>query len=507
MNESIIKLFREYFSGNETGYGVAEIFQGVDERGKNNYKHATKLNTSITPSVIKNHLEGVESVGMSPLKSDGTCSFGVIDVDQYKNNDQVLNSLLSAISNNKFALCPFFSKSRGLHLYLFFKEPTPATEVRKLLEWYRTALNLPRETEIFPKQTRIDPGTIGSWINLPYFKAEDPTNPRKMIHFEPIGNPSLLSLEDALQEIEKERFTYEQHKSLVEDIPYFGAPPCILHGYVLRNVRPGTRNDFLFNAYVYLNQKDAKTAYHKLTLLNGMQEQPLPEGELAAMMAGFAKKARKYNYKCPSDCPSVISCPKKGAVDGFQPAYGQLYQIMSIPIQWEWEVDGAVLHFEGSDFLERHSIFRKAYAEALPGMPVAIPKETWLKITSEAVRNKIVKNVDIFSYQNSIGGLLRAAFMDAVCVGNISCKDLEEFKKHCGEHRRATYKDDSQFFLSGMVFGQFCDIASHRKLRFSSLELTIFKQAMEIVEAENIPDARVLPAAVVDEIAQITKWW
>ena len=65
-------------------------------------------------------------------------------------------------------LVPLPSKSAGIHLTLFLEEKIEAKLVQKLLHCFREQLDLPKDTEIFPKQDKIEKGEVGSCINLPY---------------------------------------------------------------------------------------------------------------------------------------------------------------------------------------------------------------------------------------------------------------------------------------------------------------------------------------------------
>ena len=75
--------FMDLFQGNENAYGVTQIV------GENNGKVEGKSrleHSPVTPSVVLEHLAGVKSIGMAPIKDDSTCRFGAIDIDNYEYN-------------------------------------------------------------------------------------------------------------------------------------------------------------------------------------------------------------------------------------------------------------------------------------------------------------------------------------------------------------------------------------------------------------------------------------
>ena len=114
----------------------------------------------------KDHLRGEYGLVVCPVDQDGKCKFGVIDVDAYdkERTKEIKNKILQM----ELPLVPLPSKSGGIHLTLFLEEKMEAIMVRKLLNCLREQLDLPKDTEIFPKQDKIEKGDVGSCINLPY---------------------------------------------------------------------------------------------------------------------------------------------------------------------------------------------------------------------------------------------------------------------------------------------------------------------------------------------------
>jgi hypothetical protein len=119
---------------------------------------------------IKGHLDGSSKKGvvLPPIrKSDNKCKWGAIDVDGniYK-DDNLKRKLFEKIRELELPLITCFSKSRGLHLYVFFNEWTEAQTVIDILHTFLHKLELPSDTECFPKQAKVK--DTGNGIMLPY---------------------------------------------------------------------------------------------------------------------------------------------------------------------------------------------------------------------------------------------------------------------------------------------------------------------------------------------------
>ena len=140
-------------------------FKKTDAHGKVKPKYI-KGNGSLTDQHYKEHLRGEYGLVVCPVDHDGKCKFGVIDDDTY--DKEHTKEIRKKILQMELPLVPLPSKSGGMHLTLFLEEKKEAIMVRKLLECLREQLDLPKDTEIFPKQDKIESGAVGSCINLPY---------------------------------------------------------------------------------------------------------------------------------------------------------------------------------------------------------------------------------------------------------------------------------------------------------------------------------------------------
>ena len=157
----MVDKFSEIFAGNTNGYGLY------------NGKGHTFVKNPVTKELYEQHLTGKISLGIVPIRADGKCKFGALDIDDHKNSeikkDFDYKKLLEKIKFLKLPLVVCRSKSGGAHAYLFLDEWTNAKAVRAILAKFAYALGYERGTvEIFPKQDSLKSGDSGSFINLPY---------------------------------------------------------------------------------------------------------------------------------------------------------------------------------------------------------------------------------------------------------------------------------------------------------------------------------------------------
>jgi len=122
---------------------------------------------------IQGHIDGSLNKGvvLPPIrKSDNKCKWGAIDIDGniYK-DDEFKKELLDKVENLKLPLTACFSKSKGIHLYINFTEWTDAQLVINILHTFLNKLDLPPETECFPKQAIVK--DTGNGIMLPYMNG------------------------------------------------------------------------------------------------------------------------------------------------------------------------------------------------------------------------------------------------------------------------------------------------------------------------------------------------
>ena len=141
---------------------------GVLKESKLPLSQAIEAHLNGTPVTDEYGSTGIRGIVLPPIrKSDNKCKWGAIDVDGniYKDNG-FKRDLLNKIKDLDLPLLPCFSKSKGIHIYIRFKEWTDAQKVIDILTTILIKLELPLDTEKFPKQAKVD-GT-GNGVMLPY---------------------------------------------------------------------------------------------------------------------------------------------------------------------------------------------------------------------------------------------------------------------------------------------------------------------------------------------------
>ena len=175
--------FEEVFEGSDQFYLTDPTKLTFKKNGGSRWGVKKEFSMSLGEA-IQGHLDGtdlkdcygdtgIRGVVLPPIrKSDNKCKWGAIDVDGniYK-DDNFKREILEKISDLDLPIVPCFSKSKGLHLYTRFKEWTDAQVVINILKTFLFKLNLPPDTEIFPKQAKLESKDTGNGIMLPYMKG------------------------------------------------------------------------------------------------------------------------------------------------------------------------------------------------------------------------------------------------------------------------------------------------------------------------------------------------
>ena len=126
----------------------------------------THTKSPITREQWRLHLEGVEpQLGIAPLKKDGTCKWGAIDIDI---NNYDYQGLLNKIRKLNLPLIMFRSKSGRAHVYMFMKTFHDAQEVKLVMEKFAAKIGVADILDrVYPMQTNLKNNSFGSWLNMP----------------------------------------------------------------------------------------------------------------------------------------------------------------------------------------------------------------------------------------------------------------------------------------------------------------------------------------------------
>ena len=163
--------FTEVYNGSEEFYLADPTDLTFKKNGGTRWGTKKEFRIPLAKA-IKGHLDGTLKKGLvlPPIrKSDNKCIWAAIDVDgEVYKDDYLKQELIEAISRLELPLISCFSKSKGLHLYIFFKQWTDAKTVRDILHTFLYKLDLPEDTECFPKQVKLGPTDTGNGIMLPF---------------------------------------------------------------------------------------------------------------------------------------------------------------------------------------------------------------------------------------------------------------------------------------------------------------------------------------------------
>jgi len=131
----------------------------------------------ITDSVIYDHLAGKHTVGVYPLLADDTCWFLAVDFDGADWPEDAIAFMQSCREIEIPAALEISRSGNGAHVWIFFSEPIPARDARKLgaalisRTCARTRqLSLSSYDRFFPNQDILPRGGFGNLIALPLQK-------------------------------------------------------------------------------------------------------------------------------------------------------------------------------------------------------------------------------------------------------------------------------------------------------------------------------------------------
>jgi len=383
-------LFSHYFTGNTEAYGKYIPPSNSAEEGVKEEGTCYTIDSVVTEQQYSEHLAGTTGLGICPVNAAGECKFTVIDVDEYEKLST--QYILKMIKEFDFPLLPFLSKSGGLHLYTFYEEFVKADVAKANAEHMRRCLNLLPTTEIFPKQTKIQAGNKGSWINLPYFGGD-----RTKRYIIEDASP-VQTVDAAVDAIKKKITTLELFQAWKETLPLNDAPPCLQTIYMKGTT--GSRNNYLFNLACYFKAKYEDQFPTYLEEANEMLDKPLSQKELRDTIVSSITK-NSYTYRC-KESPICDLCDKRecrtrtyavgDAISDL--SYETLVQYTVDPPYYEWTVSGKVLRFYSEQEIIQQEKFRALCMRHLGLLPRKLKMDTWSDIVNVALLHMEIVTVD-----------------------------------------------------------------------------------------------------------------
>lgn len=397
MSKSTAERMLELFSGNEGHFGT----HGVPDQDPNGIKWTIKrtartLRGPTTAAMWQAHIDGKKPLGVVPIKNDGTCVWGSIDIDDY---DVDVLDVVKKVDQSKIGLVPCRSKSGGLHLFLFVQEPVEAALMRSTLSDIAASMGF-AGSEIFPKQTKllVEQGDQGNWIVMPYFGG-DYGGKLKMQHGIKKSGAE-MTISEFLTHSEKLKVpaadlsTVRVKKPKKERPPFSDGPPCLVH-LASAGVNQGGQNNTAFHMGVYYKKAFPNEWKEKLEEANQKyMRPPLPSDNLASVIRSLDKK--EYQYKCKdepmkSHCDAMLCRTRKFGVGagGTYPVISGLSKLNTEPAIWFVEVEGARLSMSTED-LQNYPRFHRMCMEYTHKCFAMIRQDVWLGIVSDAMNNMTV---------------------------------------------------------------------------------------------------------------------
>lgn len=367
------------FAGLERAHGVYELPSGkgdgttkVEGRGKT-------IKEPVTPAMWTAHVAGVQGLGIVPIRDNGTCLFGAIDIDRYE--PDLLSKIERQCAELNLPLLPTRTKSGGVHLYLFGSEPLAASLLKIRLEEWSIALGF-AGVEIFPKQSQISPEDVGNWINMPYFGIDTGSTERYGIF-----KGQLLTLSQYVERAEALRITSSQLHLLQisgDDGSFLNGPPC-LQSLARIGFPMGARNNGLFAVAVYLKKRYPDDWKNQLGSYNQRyMRPPLPEGEVKMIIKGASRK--KYSYACDEFpikkyCNRALCITREFGVGGELEDWGihidpDVQRIDTDPPCWWLKINGTRIRFYAEDLTNQHK-FQVICCNSLSFWPGLLPAGRW----------------------------------------------------------------------------------------------------------------------------------
>jgi hypothetical protein len=318
MNKEFIKAF----TGLQRDFGIADLEKTEIDPSTGKVKPIYAwLGRPLTENDYLSHLNGKKSIGIQPCDDQGMARFGAIDIDdkQHSYKNFPFKKYLDIIAKYKLPLVPVKSKSGGLHLYVFLKEPAKAVFVRNFLEKLLFSLKLPTNIEIYPKQTELGKDSDGKFvngqfINLPYYNKTE----RRGFNLD----GTQFSFEEFIKIIEANTFTSDELEefsiSHVQEILKGGGeefkdgPPC-LQSLTIDKLTDG-RDRFLYNYMVFAKKKYPDNWEEMVRAAPGKYFQPDANGVVDWTEDKTKKKINSWKketkgHKCNED-PIVNFCMK-----------------------------------------------------------------------------------------------------------------------------------------------------------------------------------------------------
>lgn len=433
LNQLNLSIYFDLFTGHKEVFGCHVYKQ--HEKGKKEKGQSYTKEEPLSINHYKDHLEGKQGLGVVPIDSNNNIRFMVFDIDLIGIDVRPFITI-----NNEYELpFNFFrSKSGGLHIYVFFNEDVKAKAGLEYMNRFLYIFGLSKDTEIFPKQTRLLKNQKGNWINLPYYNNE------KTLQFLYDEECKPLAFSSAMLHLSKRKINFMQFKESYENLPYSDAPVCLQAIYIHKKLV--NRNMFLFDCTTFFKAR-GDDYEEKVINLNQSMSEPLSEKELFQTVINSQRK-KTYSYRCKEE-PMCNNCNKEvcltrqfgyGGDQVSKLSFENLVQVKSDKPYYKWTVNGVVMTFYSESELRDQNMFADYCMRELHLVPNMLKKERWYKILENAFKEIVVEEID--PDDDISPGALFLSYLQEFLLDRVHAKSKSQILMN-----RVYKSDDSKEFI------------------------------------------------------------
>ena len=121
----MIKKFQEIVKGSDIGFYLSDPNKvTIKPNGGSRWATEREFYQELNEA-LEGHITGTQRKGvvLSPINKDNKCRWGAVDIDGniYKDDKEKIK-IIREINRLDLPIMPCFSKSKGLHLYVFFTD-------------------------------------------------------------------------------------------------------------------------------------------------------------------------------------------------------------------------------------------------------------------------------------------------------------------------------------------------------------------------------------------------
>lgn len=389
--DKVRKQLRTFFSGYPESYGQHD-----------NGKNTTVKGAEKVDAAWKNHFDGKVGIGQIPLEKGDKNKWGAVDIDFPDENRKRRAATKGEIKNllKKIETLPlhlFLSKSRSVHLFIFYKNYQNAAHIRNTLAGYAKEIGYPT-AEIFPKQNKIGDDGTGSWINIPYFGLKH----RQLVKLVD-GKPKELTAVECVEYIVP--ITKEPVKEL---------PPC-LELLLETGVEQGSRNNFMLNIGILYKKQEKENWQEELRKFNyNFFKEPLKEGQLKDTISSLERK--NYSYLCEQlpisqHCDKDVCKKRKFGIGGLKydmVEFSSLKKVLTDPPRYYLNVNSTDIECTIKELLV-YKIVKVKIIEKLNILPENKKSSDWEGVV-QLLLNEITE--EEAPVDASKGGVMMIAFQE-----------------------------------------------------------------------------------------------